>query len=95
MTHAGITPANRFAAMARLEHLDRLARRNELTDAERQERAAIRAATYWESFPLGYTPMQVQAGVALIALHDRDRTVFDNDTYRACVENAHALIPDN
>jgi hypothetical protein len=95
MAHAGITYANRIAAFDRLQHLDRLARRHELTDDQARERAALRAATYWESFPDGYTPMQVQAGVALIALHDPDRTVYDGDTYQACVGNAYALIPEN
>lgn len=95
MTHAGITPRNRFAALDRLHDLDRLARRHELTDDQARERAALRAATYWESFPLGYTPMQVQCGIALIALQDPERTVYDGDTYRACVENAYALIPEN
>lgn len=77
-----VTVSDRLALHSRLSFVGR---RVILGDsAHLQELQAVRAATYWESFPHSYSAEQVAAAVRL---HVAWRGGFDSESYRAAVRD--------
>lgn len=81
---AAVVPIDRYRLHNRLQQAS-------LTSGSVTEARALRAATYWESFPQQYSSRQV---LAAAAMHIASREGFESATYMAAVSNVLALVPN-